>query len=196
MQIVIATTNQGKLRELRTLLSAQNIILKTPNDFRDFPEVAETGKTFAENAILKAESARDFTGLPALADDSGLAVDYLNGAPGVFSARYAGEKATDADNNHLLLTQLENVPREKRRAKFVCVIAYAVPEKPTQCFYGETNGYLLTAPQGENGFGYDPLFFSDDLQGGFATATAAQKNQVSHRGRALLQLVKYWGELT
>jgi XTP/dITP diphosphohydrolase len=152
------------------------------------PEVEETGATFAANAALKAEAVRDAAALPALADDSGLCVDALAGAPGVRSARFAGEAATDAQNNALLLERLQAVPEAERTARFVCVLALAVPGRETQFVEGTAEGRILRTPRGAGGFGYDPLFFSPELGQTFAEAPAEQKHRVSHRGRALAAL--------
>lgn len=195
MEIVLASSNKGKIAELSAMLAPLEIAVRSPKDFPGWPEVEETGKTFAENAVLKADAGCRFTGLSTVADDSGLVVEELDGAPGVFSARFAGLQANPHDNNCLLLKKLENVPSERRRAKFVCALAYKIPGREARIFSGETYGRILTAPRGNEGFGYDPLFFSDDLQCSFAEAGAEAKNRVSHRGRALQQLIEYLGSI-
>lgn len=183
--VVLASRNPKKVRELQGLLAGIGLRVRSAAEFPGFPEVAETENTFAGNARLKAESAARFTGLPALADDSGLEVDALGGAPGVRSARYAGERAADADNNRLLLANLASVPENERTARFVCVLAFAVPGEETEFFRGECGGRILSRAAGEGGFGYDPLFLSDDLGVTFAAAGEGKKGRVSHRGRAL-----------
>jgi XTP/dITP diphosphohydrolase len=188
-KIVLASRNRKKLEELQALLAGLGVEVAAVSAFPGSPEVEETGKTFAENAALKSEAIARFTGLPALADDSGLLVEALNGAPGVYSARFAGENATDADNNRLLLEKLRG--QENRRAKFASLIAFSIPGKETVLFAGETSGVIIGAPRGENGFGYDPLFLSDDLGKTFAEAGAAEKNAISHRGRALQKFLAY-----
>ncbi len=190
-QLVLASRNRKKVAELAALLQPLGIELLSVADVVDGPEPEETGLTFAENACIKADAALAATGLPSIADDSGLAVDILDGQPGVRSARYAGDNATDAENNRLLLERLAHVPAEKRTARFISVIALARPGRETVVFSGETTGRILTAEQGEGGFGYDPLFLSDDLNQTFAQASPDDKNRVSHRGRALAKCIGY-----
>ena len=158
--IVLATGNQGKVKELASLLAAQHIEIKPQSEF-NVPDVAETGTTFVENAIIKARHAAKITGMPAIADDSGLEVDALNGAPGVYSARYAGENASDDDNTNKLLTALENVADENRTARFHCVLVYMRHENdptPLIC-HGVWQGSICSEKHGEQGFGYDPVFW-------------------------------------
>lgn len=192
MQIVLATRNPGKVREVQALLPPTVEVVPL-SAFPDLPEVEETGDTFEANAILKAETVSRLTGLPALADDSGLVVDALGGEPGVRSARFAGEGATDAENNALLLQRMAG--RTDRAARFVCVLAWARPGVPMVCFRGETEGVLLAEGRGENGFGYDPLFFSPDLGKSFAEASGGEKGAISHRGRALQIFAKAFAEI-
>ncbi|MCH2057047.1 MAG: XTP/dITP diphosphatase [Thalassotalea sp.] len=192
-KIVLATGNQGKVKELANLLTDHNIDIVPQSQF-DVPEVAETGTTFVENAIIKARHAAKITGLPAIADDSGLEVDALNGAPGVISARYAGENATDATNNAKLLAELDGVEAEKRTGRFHCVLVYmrhADDPTPIIC-HGVWEGSMLTAPQGEQGFGYDPLFWVESHQCSSAQLPRDEKNKLSHRGKALKQLVSHF----
>ncbi|MAG77256.1 MAG: non-canonical purine NTP pyrophosphatase [Colwelliaceae bacterium] len=192
-KIVLATGNQGKVKELANLLADHNIDIVPQSQF-DVPEVAETGTTFVENAIIKARHAAKITGLPAIADDSGLEVDALNGAPGVISARYAGEDATDATNNAKLLAELDGVEAEKRTGRFHCVLVYmrhADDPTPIIC-HGVWEGSMLTAPQGEQGFGYDPLFWVESHQCSSAQLPRDEKNKLSHRGKALKQLVSHF----
>ncbi|WP_448211044.1 XTP/dITP diphosphatase [Colwellia sp. MEBiC06753] len=191
--IVLATGNKGKVAELATLLAKHQINIVPQSEF-DVPDVAETGTTFVENAIIKARHAAKITGLPAIADDSGLEVDALNGAPGVKSARYSGEDATDASNNQKLLTAMADVPAEQRSARFHCVLVYmrhADDPTPVIC-HGVWEGSILTELHGEQGFGYDPLFWVESHQCSSAQLTRAQKNSVSHRGKALTLLAEHF----
>ena len=184
MKYVIATHNAHKLIEMRRILEPLGIEAVTDRDLGvELPEVEETGTTFAENAYLKAASACAYTGLPAIADDSGLAVEALGGAPGVYSARYAGEDATDADRNAKLLDALKDVPAGQRQAKFVSAVCCVFPNGDVLRTEGEFHGEIAFAPAGENGFGYDPIFLVGDRTS--AQMTPAQKDAVSHRGRAL-----------
>ena len=194
-KIVLATGNQGKVKELAGLLAEHRIEIVPQSDF-NVTEVAETGTTFVENAIIKARHAAKITGLPAIADDSGLEVDALNGAPGVYSARYAsdivGEQVTDDDNTNKLLSALENTPDEQRTARFHCVLVYMKHENdptPIIC-HGVWQGCISREKQGEQGFGYDPVFWQEGLQLSSAQLSRDTKNKLSHRGQALAQLVK------
>lgn len=188
-RLVLASHNAKKAVELRQILVPTGVELLSLADFPGAPIPEEDGATFAENAIIKAKAALAYCGLPALADDSGLAVDALGGEPGVRSARFAGEQATDADNNALLLRKLAGLPPERRGAAFVSVVALALPGGDVKSYRGETRGRILENPAGKNGFGYDPLFLSDDLGVTFAEADPDAKNRVSHRGRALSKLL-------
>ena len=179
MKFVIATHNQHKLQELQRILAPLGIEAITA----DLSEVEETGTTFAENAFLKAQSACRETGLPAVADDSGLEVEALDGRPGVYSARYAGENATDAQRMEKLLGELEGVPAEKRGARFVSAVCCVFPDGERIQAEGEWRGAIAFAPEGEDGFGYDPVFLCGEKT--FAQMTAAEKDAVSHRGKAL-----------
>lgn len=193
MKLVFATRNKGKLRELRQLLQLDHLEILALDDIPGTPEVEEDGDTFAENATKKAREIMEATGLPALADDSGLEVDALGGAPGVHSARYAGEDATDGDRINLLLSELQGVPHEQRTARFRCVVAFADPRAPGHVALqqGACEGHILTAPQGENGFGYDPVFYVEEFQQTFAQIPAQQKNSISHRGRAMALMAEH-----
>jgi XTP/dITP diphosphohydrolase len=193
-KVVLASHNPKKARELRRLLKPLRAELLTFGDFPGATPPEETGRTFAENAVVKALYAMELSGMAALADDSGLMADALDGAPGVYSARFAGPDADDAANNRLLLERLAAVPEARRGAKFVSVVAAAVPGQGVETFTGEARGRILRAPRGENGFGYDPLFLSDDLGVTFAEAGDAEKNRVSHRGRAMRAFLE-WAEL-
>ena len=193
--VVLATGNQGKVKELAHLLAEQSIEIVPQSEF-DVPEVAETGTTFVENAIIKARHAAKITGLPAIADDSGLEVDALNGAPGVYSARYAEDvtqgKVTDDDNTNKLLNALANTPDDQRTARFHCVLVYMKHENdptPLIC-HGVWQGTISRSKQGDQGFGYDPIFWQSDLQMSSAQLPRALKNTLSHRGQALAKLVK------
>jgi XTP/dITP diphosphohydrolase len=185
MELVVASSNQGKLREIAALLQGRVARLLAPADFPDFPAVVEDGATFAENALKKARTAAQATGRPVIADDSGLVVDALGGRPGVFSARFAGEEASDAENNAKLLAELAGVPPERRRGAFHCVIALCFPDGDCRTFAGELHGILLDAPRGTEGFGYDPLFLVPEYGKTLAELPLAVKNRISHRGKAL-----------
>lgn len=187
--IVLASNNAGKVRELTELLAGARIRVVPQGDF-GVPEADETGLSFVENAILKARNAAQHSGLPAIADDSGLEVDALHGAPGIYSARYAGVGASDADNVVKLLHALESVPESERTARFQCVMVYmrhAADPTPLIC-QGAWEGRILFAPQGENGFGYDPVFYVPTEGRSAAELESAVKNALSHRGQALRQL--------
>jgi len=184
--IVLATRNQGKVEELREMLKDFPIDLRSLNDFGPIPEAVEDGATFDENAYKKAVFTAKVLGLPAMADDSGLVVEALDGAPGVYSARYAGEKASDADNVRKLLTELAK--QANRHAAFECVISIAVPSGPALTYEGRCEGEILEAPRGKSGFGYDPIFYSQELGKTFAEAGMVEKNKISHRGRAMAQV--------
>jgi len=184
--IVLATTNKGKTREIQELLQGFPIIIKNLADFGPIPEVIEDGKTFDDNAYKKASFTARVLGYPAMADDSGICVQALDGAPGVYSARYAGKNATDADNVKKMLDDLKS--HENRNAAFKCVISIAVPTGAALTYEGECKGVIIDKPIGDNGFGYDPLFFYPKLNKTFAQLTIEEKGRVSHRGLALKQI--------
>jgi len=184
-ELVLATRNRHKLAEARAILSGAGVEVRGLEEFDDVPDVVEDRDTFEGNAAKKAEEVAHATGSAALADDSGLVVDALGGAPGVMSARYAGRDGDSAANNAKLLKKMKDIPDDGRAARFVCVIALAREGRKTRFFRGETLGRIGPEPRGEAGFGYDPLFISDDLGVTFAEAGAEEKNAVSHRGRAL-----------
>lgn len=192
--IVLATRNKGKVAELEALLGGLGISVQGLDAYPQIGEIPETGTTFEENAALKARAVAQATGLVALADDSGLEVDALHGAPGVYSARYSGENASDASNNAKLLEALKDVPEEARGCRFVSVIMAAAPNGASAQARGQWPGRVLTAPRGAAGFGYDPLFL--DLETGLTAAEMApqDKNARSHRGRALRALSTLWPE--
>jgi XTP/dITP diphosphohydrolase len=191
-RIVLATRNGHKVRELRTLLSdlieELDLEIVGMGEFPDVAEVVETGVTFAENATLKAVAAAQATGLPAVADDSGLAVDVLGGAPGVFSGRWAGTHGQDRANLELLLGQLYDVPMQHRAAAFVCAAALALPEGTVVVREGRMPGTLAREPRGENGFGYDPILVVEGDSRTSAELTFEEKNAISHRGKAFRAL--------
>ncbi len=190
-QVVIATNNAHKLAEIERILAPCGWKFHTLGEFGDFPEPVEDADSFEGNARIKAVAALAHTGLAALADDSGLQVDALDGRPGVWSSRYAGEDASDADNNEKLLAELADVPDEQRTARFTSTIVLLLPDGRELVASGSCEGRIAHAPRGANGFGYDPLFISDDL-GGLTTAEAApaQKDAISHRGKALHALLE------
>ncbi|MDR1744877.1 MAG: RdgB/HAM1 family non-canonical purine NTP pyrophosphatase [Planctomycetota bacterium] len=190
-RLVLASHNKKKAGELRAILEPLGVHLLGLSDFPGAPEPVEDGDSFEANALIKACSALAHTGEAAVADDSGLMVDALDGAPGVYSARFAGEDADDAANNALLLEKLSGVPPEKRGAKFVSVVALALPGGESALFRGETHGTILDSPRGAGGFGYDPLFLSLDLGVSFAEADPEAKNRISHRARALAGLLEW-----
>jgi len=183
-KLLLATTNEGKSREFRYLLKGVPFELVTPKELGTNVDVAEDKASYEENASLKAEAYAKASGIITLADDSGLEVDALNGEPGIRSARYAGEHAGDKDRVKYLLAKLEDVPPEKRNARFRCIIAIAVPGEKTVICRGDCPGFVTTEPRGENGFGYDPVFYFAELGKTMAELSMEQKGQVSHRGRA------------
>ncbi len=190
-KIVLASGNRGKLREFNDILAPLAVSVVPQSDF-GVRDAEETGLSFVENAIIKARNACQVTGLPALADDSGLEVDALNGAPGIYSARYAGEGCSDADNNGKLLQALAEVPDAQRSARFQCVLVFmrhALDPTPLIC-QGSWEGQILHAPQGSNGFGYDPLFLVPELNCASAELSPEQKHALSHRGKAVAQFMR------
>ncbi len=190
-RLVVATRNKGKIREITALLSGLLESLSSAADLVGFPETVEDGHTFEENALKKAREACLFSGLPALADDSGLVVEALGGAPGVHSARYAGDDADDAGNNAKLLTVCREIPEQSRQAAFVSVLAFVTPLGVEQLFTGRVTGRIISEGRGEGGFGYDPLFLVDGFDRTMAELTLAEKNSVSHRARAFMQFKEY-----
>ena len=184
--LILASGNPGKLKEFQQLLAGAGFKVQPQSDY-DVPECDETGLTFIENAILKARNACIYTGLPSIADDSGLAVDALNGAPGIYSSRFGGSDATDNDNNQLLLEKMRLVPDELRGARFHCVLAFMRHENdptPMIC-HGSWEGKILKGASGTNGFGYDPLFYLSEHKCTSAELEPAEKNRLSHRARAM-----------
>ncbi len=183
MQIVLATHNKGKMSEINNLLSSSYEVL-TLDHFPNIKEIPETGKTLKENAFIKARTVFEMTGLPSLADDTGLEVEALGGEPGVFSARYAGEQASYQDNCEKLLKNMMRVPKEDREAKFRTVIAYKDDNRELSCD-GSVKGEIAQSPKGSFGFGYDSVFYYPPLEKTFAELSEEEKNSISHRGRAL-----------
>jgi XTP/dITP diphosphohydrolase len=184
--LVLATTNKNKVKEFQEIFKDFPIKISSLGDFGTLPECIEDGETFDDNAYKKAIHTAKILGLPAIADDSGLEVEALNGAPGVYSARYAGESATDAENCDKLLQNM--VDKKNRKAAFKCVLSIAVPSGPALTYEASCEGVLLKEKRGESGFGYDPLFFYEPLNKTFAECTMEEKNLVSHRGKALAEL--------
>ncbi|HEY3036975.1 MAG TPA: RdgB/HAM1 family non-canonical purine NTP pyrophosphatase [Streptosporangiaceae bacterium] len=189
-RLILATRNPGKLAELRRILAASGISAAVTDlgDVPGMPEVAETGRTFAENALLKARAVAAFAGLPAVADDSGLCVDALNGMPGVLSARWSGRHGDDEANLRLLLAQIADVPATERGARFVCAAALVLPPGTEHVTEGVVPGRLTGSPRGTNGFGYDPIFVPDGYELTTAQMSPEEKDKISHRGRALRAL--------
>jgi len=183
--VVVATRNRGKQREIECCLDGVVDKVLCAADFESFPETIEDGSTFEENAMKKAREAMQFTGMPALADDSGLEVAVLGGAPGVYSARYAGEGAGDAANNFKLLDAIKGVPWESRKAAFVCSLAFVAPDGTERLFRGRIEGHIIDDARGDGGFGYDPLFLVDIFDKTMAELAMEEKNRISHRGQAL-----------
>jgi len=192
--VVLASNNPGKVREINQILSGLHLTVKLQSEF-GVPEAEETGLTFVENALLKARNASRLTGLPAIADDSGIEVDVLNGAPGIYSARFAGKGASDEQNLRKLLTELAAIAEEERTARFQCLMVYLRHEfdpTPVIC-QGTWEGRILFEPRGNNGFGYDPIFFVPIHNCSSAELPPEVKNKLSHRGQALRALVTALG---
>ena len=192
MKIVLATRNKKKVEEIRRVLQDPSIELLTLVDFPECPEVIEDGESFQANAEKKAVEVAQSTGFHALADDSGLVVDTLDGAPGIYSARYAGEGATDQANLQKVLDELAGQSVSLRTARFECVISLASPEGVVKSYFGRVEGAISESPQGENGFGYDPVFLPEGNSRTFAQMGAGEKDSMSHRGRALAAFSKGW----
>jgi XTP/dITP diphosphohydrolase len=194
MKIVFASGNEGKVREIREMLEGMGIELVSLSNYSHVSEIVEDGKSFLENALKKAKIVSEFTGETVLADDSGLQVEVLGGEPGIYSARYAGEKATDAENNAKLLAKLKKIPQEKRTAFFSCVLVLYKTDGSYDYYEGKWSGQIIDEPRGNNGFGYDPIFFVPQLKMTAAELPAEIKNKVSHRGQAFAKLKKSLGE--
>lgn len=188
--IVLATRNEGKIEEFNDMLRDRGIQVKGLKDYPECPEVEEDGETFEQNAKKKAETIAQRLNLPTLADDSGLEVDALDGKPGVYSARFAGPQATDEKNVQKLLEMLEGTPMERRGARFRCVLAFAEPGRETRVFEGRCEGAIALEPRGENGFGYDPVFYLPKFRKTMAQLTPSEKNEISHRGAAVRKFIQ------
>jgi len=187
-EVIIATKNPGKAREFEHIFSSRGITVRTLLDYPEIPEVEETGTTFEENATLKAVSVSKALGQMVIGDDSGLIVDALEGRPGIYSARYAGEAKNDQNNTDKVLSELEGIPEEKRTARFYCALAVAVPGQETETVSGTCEGQILEARRGTNGFGYDPVFYVPEKGLSMAELSSEEKNKISHRANALKKL--------
>ncbi|SFE69449.1 XTP/dITP diphosphatase [Alteribacillus iranensis] len=192
LEIIIATKNKGKIREFQDMVGGEYLVQSLLE--RPFPDIDETGSTFEENAVLKAEAVSKAWDVPTIADDSGLEIDTLHGQPGIFSARYAGPEKDDTKNIEKVLKELQGVPFEKRDARFVCVIAAAVAGN-TYTFRGTCEGKIALEPNGDNGFGYDPIFYLPEKGRTMAELTSDEKNHISHRYHAMHQLKLHWKEI-
>ncbi|MEE8404280.1 MAG: XTP/dITP diphosphatase [candidate division Zixibacteria bacterium] len=189
MNLVLATNNDDKIKEIKYLLEDLPVTIFSHNDFLEFPDVEETGQTLKENAILKAKTIAEYCDMPALADDTGLEVEALDGAPGIFSSRYAGSNASYADNVNKLIDEMSKVPKEKRTASFRCVIAIDWNDGNIETVEGVCQGFICEDVQGTKGFGYDPVFYYPPKNKRFSEMTIEEKNMVSHRGLALQNMV-------
>jgi XTP/dITP diphosphohydrolase len=185
MELVLATRNRHKVVEMESLLKGLGVQVRSLAEFHGAPEVVEDGATYEENALKKARSAAAFTGKPALADDTGLEVEALNGRPGIHAARFAGDGCSFQDNIRKLLGVLQGVPRERRQARFICVLALVTPDGREELVRGELEGRITEEPAGVGGFGYDPVFFSSEAGKTLAELTSEEKNRISHRRRAV-----------
>ncbi|MBM7617584.1 XTP/dITP diphosphohydrolase [Weissella uvarum] len=183
-KLIFASKNSGKVKEFRAFLAPKGVEVLSLLDFKDVPEINENGTTFEENSTIKAKTIMDAYDLPVVAEDAGLVVDALNGEPGIYSARYAGDH-NDAANNEKLLNNLKDVPAEQRQAHFVAVIVALKPDGEKLVTQGSVEGRILDAPRGKDGFGYDPLFYYEPMQKTLAEMTVDEKNAISHRGKAL-----------
>lgn len=193
MKFVVASTNQGKIKEIKKVLGETSLDVVSMAEIGFNEDIEETGTTFEENALIKAQAVAEKAGsddIIVMADDSGLEVDALNGAPGVYSARYAGEGATDSDRNAKLLRELINVPENRRQARFVSSIAVVMPGSKNFVVRGTCEGIVAFEPKGDNGFGYDPLFYIPEYNCTMAELSMEEKNKISHRGRALVKMVE------
>ncbi len=184
--VVLATSNENKVEEFKAMLADFPVEIKCLSDFGPLPTIVEDGTTFDENAYKKAHHVAKVLGIPAIADDSGLSVKALNGDPGVYSARYAGNGATDQQNCEKLLKKMTGI--KEREAFFTCVLSIAVPSGPALTYEATCNGTILESPKGDNGFGYDPIFYYEPLKKTFAELTMEEKNRVSHRGKVLTEV--------
>ncbi len=196
MKLFLATGNQHKIEEMKKMLTDTDIEVLSKNDIDNLPEVIEDQDTFIGNSLKKAREIAEYVGLATIADDSGLVVEALGGRPGVYSARFAGEDATDQANNQKLLKLLKDLPEEERQAYFICAMAFVSPEGEEHTVIGKCHGYISDVPQGEAGFGYDPLFIPKGYEDSFAQLGSKIKNKISHRANALVKmkdfLAKRW----
>ncbi len=191
-KLLIASTNKGKIKEIKSLFSDLNFTIKGLKDYPEIGDIKEDGNSFKENALKKARVGANNTGLYTLADDSGLVVDYLDGAPGIYSARFAGENASDRDNNEKLLKMLKGVPEQQRDAHFKCVMALVRPRKDEEyTFAGKCPGKITKKPRGEHGFGYDPVFYVPEYEKTMAQLEPSIKNEISHRAQALEKVKRF-----
>ncbi len=188
MKLLVATNNIGKIREIKTILSSEQIQIISLKEAGVDIDPEENGVTFEENALIKARAAVQAAGIPAISDDSGLCVDYLDGAPGIYSARYAGENATDAQRIEKLLEKMQGVPHAERKAFFISAAAYVSPDGTELTAIGTVDGYITEKPDGDGGFGYDPVFMSAELKKTFGAMSDTEKNAISHRFRAMTNL--------
>jgi len=195
MEIVLATKNKNKIKEVKRIIKDKSISMLTIDDFPGCPEVEEDGTTFEANAVKKALAVAHYTGKPSLADDSGLEVYALNGAPGTLSSRYAGKEADDRKNVKKLLDEMHSVDEEKRGARFTCCVALAFPDGMVKTFFGYIEGRIGKEPKGVRGFGYDPVFYPEGESRSFAEMSGEEKDALSHRGKALKELEKYLRKL-
>jgi XTP/dITP diphosphohydrolase len=191
MEIVLATRNKKKIEEIKRIIAGLPVSILSLDDFRGCPDILEDGDSFEENAVKKAVVIAQYARKPALADDSGLEVHALSGAPGVLSARYAGEEADDRKNIEKLLYEMRSTVGEERKARFVCCIVLAFPDASIQTFYGYSEGMIGKKPKGKKGFGYDPVFYPEGSNRTFAEMSDIEKDAISHRGRALKEFRKY-----
>jgi XTP/dITP diphosphohydrolase len=187
-EVIIATKNPGKAMEFEHIFAARDIEVRTLLDFPEVPEVEETGLTFEENAILKAEAVSQALGKMVIGDDSGLIVDALEGRPGIYSARYAGEPKNDQNNTDKVLSEMKGLPKEKRSARFYCALAFSIPGQETLTVSGTCEGRILEERRGSNGFGYDPVFYVPEKGHAMAELSSDEKNKISHRANALKKL--------
>lgn len=194
-ELIVATKNSGKIKEFKQILERKGYTIKSLLDYPEIEDVVEDGTTFAENALKKARTIAKHFQRGVIADDSGLVVDALNGEPGIYSARYAGEDKCDKRNNEKLLRELEGVPLDKRTASYVCAIALAYPDGEEVVFEGSCYGIIAKEPSGKNGFGYDPLMYIPEMGRTMAELSPQEKNQISHRAMALKKLAEYREEV-
>ncbi|MFC4320994.1 XTP/dITP diphosphatase [Litchfieldia salsa] len=187
-EIIIATKNKGKVKDFEQLFKTKGFVVKSLLDYPEITDVEETGETFAENAKLKSQQISTLFNRIVIADDSGLSIDALNGEPGIYSARYAGEEKNDGSNIEKVLDRLEGVPQDKRTARFHCALSVTVPNQETYVVEGTCEGVITTKPEGKNGFGYDPIFYIPEQNKTMAELSSEEKNKISHRANALKKL--------